>query len=78
MTSEYYAYCILPALSVTSEYCLYCILPFSTPVGALPAIPTRTNMDPHNPHDEQYASRSSLAVAMGGTVTVKDVGMLFG
>ena len=35
-------------------------------------------MDPHNPHDEQYASRSSLAVAMGGTVTVKDVGMLFG
>ena len=38
---------------------------------------SRTNADPLNPRDEQYASRSSRAVALGGADTVTDVGMLF-
>ena len=34
-------------------------------------------MDPVHPRDEQHASRSSRAVPMGGTVTVKDLDTLF-
>ena len=37
--------------------------------------PTRTQ--PLNPRNEQCDSRSSPAVAMGGTVTVKDLVILF-
>ena len=38
--------------------------------------PSRVNKDLLNPRDEQYASRSSRAVAMGGTVTMFDVDIL--
>ena len=34
-------------------------------------------MNPLDPRDEQYASRSSRTVAMSGTVTVKDVYTFF-
>ena len=72
-TSEYDMYYVLPALTAMSENYLYCIPPLSAPMRALP--PFRPN--PLNPRGEQYASRSSRAIALGGTVTVIDVDMRF-
>ena len=45
------------------------------PTLAVNPAPTRTQ--PLNPYNEQCASRSSPAVAMGGTVTVQDLVILF-
>ena len=51
--------------------------PTWTPPSTLEANPAPTRTQPLNPHSEQCASRSSPAVAMGGTVTVKDLVILF-
>ena len=58
--SEYNVYYILTPLTVTFENYLYCLPLFSAPVRALPPSrpKSRTNEDPLNPRDEQYASRS--------------------
>ena len=77
--SEYNVHYILPALTATSESYLYCLPLFSAPVHALPPSrpKPRTNEDPLNPRDKQYASRSQRAVALGGTVTLIDVDTIF-
>ena len=81
VTSEYNVYYILPALTATFEKYLCCVPPFSAPVRALPPFRPRTNVDPVNTRDEQYAwslTRCSIgAVALCGTVVVIDVDMRF-
>ena len=50
--------------------------PTWTAPPTLAANPAPTRTQPLSPHNEQCASRSSPAVAMGGTVTVKDLDIL--
>ena len=51
--------------------------PTWTPPATLAVNPAPTRTQPLNPHNEHCASRSSPAVAMGGTVTVKGIVILF-
>ena len=51
--------------------------PTWTPPPTLAVNPAPTRTQPLNPHNEQCASRSSPAVAMGATVAVKDLVNLF-
>ena len=50
--------------------------PTWTPPPTLAVNPAPTRTQPLNPHNEQCASRSSPAVAMGGTFTVKNLVIL--
>ena len=51
--------------------------PTWTPPQTLALNPAPTRTQPLNPHNEQCASRSSPAVAMGGKVTVKGIIIMF-